>query len=127
VLRYGSLVGIKAIPELGGRDVLRHILKIGRHRSLLESGETTEQTELEVVTDLESIRREVRQLFSDGKNKGETEVEITSRLLWLERQKHYALCNTMEEIFRGAADALDLATETSPKTANLLKWHKPLH
>jgi hypothetical protein len=80
-----------------------------------------------VNIDLEAIKREVHQRFKDGKNRGETEVEITSRLVWLERQRHYALCNAMEEIFRGAADALDLATETSRNTANLLKWHKPLN
>ena len=84
------------------------------------------RTELDVDTDLESIRREVHQTFKDGKNRGETEVEITSRLVWLERQKHYALCNAIEEIFRGAADALDLGTEKSRHTTNLLKWHKPL-
>jgi hypothetical protein len=59
--------------------------------------------------------------------KAEKEVEITSRLVWLERQKQYALCNAVEEIFRSAADALDVATETSCKAANLLKWRKPLH
>jgi hypothetical protein len=79
-----------------------------------------------VNPDLEAIQREVRQRFKEGKNKGETEVEITSRLVWLERQKYYALCNAMEEIFRSAADALDLATAASRKTANLLKWRKPL-
>ena len=77
-------------------------------------------------TDLEAIQREVRQRFKEGQNKGETEVEITSRLIWFERQKQYALRNAMEEIFRSAADALDLATEASPKTTNLLKWREPL-
>jgi hypothetical protein len=96
-------------------------------RSLLESGESTQQMERELNTDLESIRREVSQRLKDGKTKGETEVEIASRLVWLERQKQYALCHAMEEIFRSAADALDLATETSCKAANLLKWRKPLH
>jgi hypothetical protein len=95
--------------------------------SLLEFGEIIKQTELEVNTDLEAIQREVRQRFKEGKNKGETEVEITSRLVWLERQKHYALRDATEEIFRTAADALDRATETSSKTANLLKWNKPRH
>jgi hypothetical protein len=75
---------------------------------------------------LEAIKREVHQRFKDGKNRGETEVEITSRLVWLERQKHYALCNAMEEIFRRAADALDLATEKPRNITNLLKWRKPL-
>ena len=76
-------------------------------------------------TDLEAIQREVRQRFKEGKNKGETEVEITSRLVWLERQKHYALCDAMEEIFRTAADALDPATGISRKTPKVLKWQKP--
>ena len=84
------------------------------------------RTELDVDIDLESIKREVQQRFKDGKNRGETEVEITSHLVWAERQKHYALCNAIEEIFRGAADALDLTTEKSRHTANLLKWHEPL-
>jgi hypothetical protein len=83
--------------------------------------------EREVKTDLEAIQQEVDQRFKDGKTKGETEVEVTSRLILLERQKHRALCNAMEEIFRSAADALDVATETPRKTANLLKWRKPLH
>ena len=83
--------------------------------------------ERKLNTDLEAIQREVDQRFKDGKTKGETEIEITSRLILLERQKHCALCNAMEEIFRSAADALDLATETPRKTANLLKWRKPLH
>jgi hypothetical protein len=83
--------------------------------------------ERELNTDLESIRREVIQRLKEGKTKGETEVEITSRLVWLERRKQYALCNAMEEIFRSAADALDVATDTSCKTGNLLKWRKPLH
>jgi len=43
-------------------------------------------------TDLEAIQREVDQRFKDGKTKGETEIEITSRLILLERQKHCALC-----------------------------------
>jgi hypothetical protein len=83
--------------------------------------------ERQLNTDLESIRREVSQRLKNGKTKGETVVETTSRLIWLERQKQYALCNAMEEIFRSAANALDLATETSCKTANLLKWRKPPH
>jgi hypothetical protein len=95
--------------------------------SLLEFGQSTERMEREVNTDLEAILREVDQRFKDGKTKGETEVEITSRLILLERQKHCALCNAMEEIFRSAADALDVATETPRKTANLLKWRKPVH
>jgi hypothetical protein len=80
-----------------------------------------------VNTDLEAIKREVHQRFKDGKDRGETEVEIASRLVWLERQKNYALCNAMDEIFRRAAESLDLATEKSRNTANLLKWHKPLN
>jgi hypothetical protein len=119
--------GTGAIPELGQT---RHITPCSGnipHRSLLESGESTQRMERELNTDLESIRREVSQRLKDGKTKGETEVEITSRLVWLERQKQYALCNAMEEIFRSAADALDVATDTSCKTGNLLKWRKPLH
>jgi hypothetical protein len=80
-----------------------------------------------VNTDLAAIQREVRRRFKEGKNKGETEVEITSRLVWLERQKHYALCNAMEGIIRTAADALDRTTERSSKTPNLLKWNRPGH
>jgi hypothetical protein len=83
--------------------------------------------EPEVNTDLEAIQREVRQRFKDGKTKGETEVEITSRLVWLERRRNYALSNAMEEVFRCTANALDLATDTSGKTGTLLKWHKPLN
>jgi hypothetical protein len=117
----------RAIPELGQT---RHISPCSRnlpHGSLLEFGESTQRMERELNTDLEAIRREVSQRLKDGKTKGETEVEITSRMVWFERQKQYALCNAMEEIFRSAADALDLATETSRKTANVLKWRKPLH
>jgi hypothetical protein len=94
---------------------------------LIEFGITTRQREQEVNTNLEAIQREVRQRFEEGKNKGETEVEITSRLVWLERQKYYALYCGMKQIFRTAADALDRATEISPKTPKLLKWQKPRH
>jgi hypothetical protein len=97
-----------AIPELGKRAILRQFLEISAKVPLLEFVKQPKRTELEVNIDFESINREVRQRFKDGKNRGETEVEITTRLVWLERQKHYALCNAMEEIFRGAADALDL-------------------
>jgi hypothetical protein len=80
-----------------------------------------------VNTDLKAIQTEVRQKFADGKNKGESEVEITSNLVWLERRRQYALFNAMEEIFRSAAAALDLESESPRKTTNLLEWHKPLH
>ena len=102
------------------------LLRKSWRTSLLEFRET-HQVEGRAATDLEAIQREIRQRFKDGKNQGETEVEITSRLVWLERQKNYALCNAFEEIFKCAADALDLASEASSRTANLLKWHKPLH
>jgi hypothetical protein len=82
--------------------------------------------ELKVNTDLEAIQVEMRQKFKDGKKRGETELEITSRLVWLERQRLFAMCHAMEEVMRGAAAALDLEREISRKGGVLLRWYKPL-
>ena len=77
-------------------------------------------------TDIEAIHAEMSQKLEDGKKRGETELEITSRLVWMERQKLYAMCHAMEEIMRGAAAALDLEREISRKSGVLLRWYKPL-
>jgi hypothetical protein len=79
-----------------------------------------------VNTDIEEIQAEMRQKLKDGKRRGETELEITSRLVWMERQKLYAMCHAMEEIMRGAAAAIDLEREISRKSGVLLRWYKPL-
>jgi hypothetical protein len=81
---------------------------------------------VEVNTDLKAIQVELRQKLKDGRQRGETELEITSRLVWLERQKLFAMCHAMEEIMRSADAALDLEKEISRKSAVLLKWYKPL-
>jgi hypothetical protein len=83
-------------------------------------------TEPKVNTDLEAIQTEVRQKLKDGKKRGETELEITTRLVWLERQKLYAMCHAMEEVMRGAAAALDLEREISRRGGVLLRWYKPM-
>lgn len=77
-------------------------------------------------TDLEAIQVEMRQKLKDGKKRGETELEIASRLVWLERQKLFAMCHAMEEVMRAAEAALDLEREISSKGGVLLRWYKPV-
>jgi hypothetical protein len=75
--------------------------------------------------DLEEIRLEVREELEGGRQKGETEVETVSELVWKERQKHYALLLALEEISRVASAALDRERERFKKPADVLKWRKP--
>jgi hypothetical protein len=88
--------------------------------------ESTRPAELKVNTELEAIQVEMRQKLKDGKKRGETELETTSRLVWLERQRLFAMCHAMEEVMRGAEAALDLEREISRKGGVLLRWYKPL-
>ncbi len=77
-------------------------------------------------TDLGAIQVELRQKLKDGRQRGETELEITSRLVWLERQRLFAMCHAMEEIMRSAKAALDLEKEISRRSGVLLQWCKPI-
>jgi len=77
--------------------------------------------------DLEEIRLEVRDRLEDGRQKGKTEVETVSDIVWKERQKHYALLLALEEISRVASAALDRENERFNKPADVLEWRKPLH
>jgi hypothetical protein len=77
--------------------------------------------------DLEEIRLEVRDRLEDGRQKGKTEVEAVSDIVWEERQKHYTLLSALEEISRVASAALDREKERFNRPADVLKWRKPLH
>jgi hypothetical protein len=105
---------------------LRQDVKSFAANSLLESGNRPQATELKVNTNLEAIQVEMRQKLKDGRKRGETELETTSRLVWLERQKLYAMRHAMEAIMGDAAAALDLEREISSKSGILLRWYKPL-
>jgi hypothetical protein len=76
---------------------------------------------------LDDIHWEVRRSLEDGKRKGETEVEIVSRLVCRERRRNYALCCALEEIARAATSALNRERGAISKTADVLGWHIPLH
>ena len=80
-----------------------------------------------IYGDLEETRLEVRDRLEDGRQKGKTEVEAVSDIVWEERQKHYALLLALEEISRVANDALDRERERFNKPAHVLEWRKPLH
>ena len=76
--------------------------------------------------DLEEIRSEVREELEGGRQKGKTEVETVSEIVWRERQKHYALLLALEEISRVASAALDREKERFNKPADVLEWRKPV-
>jgi hypothetical protein len=73
--------------------------------------------------DREEIRLEVR----DSLEKGKTEVETVSDIVWKERQKQYALLLALEEISQVASAALDREKERVNKPAEVLEWRQPFH
>jgi hypothetical protein len=75
--------------------------------------------------DLEEIRLEVRERLEDGRQKGKTEVETVSDIVWKERQKRYALLAALEEILRVTSTALDCEKESFNKMGEVLEWRKP--
>jgi hypothetical protein len=67
--------------------------------------------------DWEEIRESVIKSFQDGAD----HVEVTTGLLWLERQRNDSLCAALEEILRVARAALDRERAASSRPANLLQ------
>jgi hypothetical protein len=77
--------------------------------------------------DREEIRLEVRDRLENGRQKGKTEVETVSDIVWKERQKQYALLLALEEITQVASAALDREKERFNKPAEVLEWRQPFH
>jgi hypothetical protein len=77
--------------------------------------------------DLIEIRLEVREELEGGRQKGETEIDTVSQIVWRERQKHFALLLALEEISRVAGAALDREKERFKKPADVLEWRRPIH
>jgi hypothetical protein len=73
------------------------------------------------TSDWEEIRENVRRSFQDGEKDGKDHVEMTTGLLWFQRQRNDSLCAALEEILRVARAALDRERPTSSKPANLLQ------
>jgi hypothetical protein len=72
------------------------------------------------TSDWGEMRGEVMKSFQDGEKDGKDHVEVTTGLLWIERQRNYSLCAALEEILRVAGAALDRERPASSKPANLL-------
>jgi hypothetical protein len=81
-----------------------------------------DQEETMKTEDLEEIQVEVREELEHGRQKGETEVETMSQILWKERQRRKALLFALEEISRVASAALDREKESLNKTAVVFEW-----
>jgi hypothetical protein len=77
--------------------------------------------------ELEEIEIEIRQRLDDGRQRGGTPVQIMSRAVWHERQKHHALLRALGEILKVAASGLGQEKESVNKAANVLKWRRPAH
>jgi hypothetical protein len=72
-------------------------------------------------SDWEEIRDNVIKSFQDGTKDGKDHVEVTTGLLWFERQRIESLCAALEEILRVARAALDSERPASSRPANLLQ------
>jgi hypothetical protein len=72
------------------------------------------------TSDWGEICEDVTKSFQDGEKDGKDHVEVTTGLLWIERQRSYSLCAALEEILRVAVAALDRERPASSKPANLL-------
>jgi hypothetical protein len=72
------------------------------------------------TSDWEEIRENVRNSFQDGEKEGKDSVEVTTGLLWFERQTNRSLCAALEEILRVARAPLD-QRPASRKPANLVQ------
>jgi hypothetical protein len=75
--------------------------------------------------DWEDLREEVCKCLEIGMNKGETELDTMTRLVWLERQKHLDLCVALETILRVSTAALERERGLAAKKAVILQWGKP--
>lgn len=70
--------------------------------------------------DWENVREEVCAQLAIGMSKGETELEIMTRLVWLERQ------NNLYAIEKAVAAALDCERGLVTRKARVLQWKPPL-
>ncbi len=75
--------------------------------------------------DWEDLREEVRTYLELGVNKGETELDTMTRLVWLERQKHVDLCVALETVLRVSTAVLERERGLDTKQALILQWRKP--
>jgi hypothetical protein len=71
------------------------------------------------TSDWEEIRENVMKSFQDGEKDGKDYVEVTTGLLWLERQRNNSLCAALEKILRVARAALEDNRPASSRPANL--------
>jgi hypothetical protein len=73
------------------------------------------------TSDWEEIRENVAKNFQDGKKDGKDCLEVTTGLLWLERQRNDSLCAALEKILRVARAALEGKRPASGRPANLMQ------
>jgi hypothetical protein len=73
------------------------------------------------TSDWEEIRENVTKSFQDGKEDGKDHVDVTTGLLWLERQRNDSLCAALEKILRVARAALDGKRSAPSRPANLMQ------
>jgi hypothetical protein len=75
--------------------------------------------------DWEDLREEVCTYLELAVNKGETELDAMTRLVWLERQKHVDLCVALETVLRVSTASLECERGIAAKQAVILQWRKP--
>jgi hypothetical protein len=75
----------------------------------------------ENMSNWEEIRENVIRSFQHGTKDGKDYVEVTTGLLWFERQRNASLCAALEEILRVARAALDSERAASSGPADLLQ------
>jgi hypothetical protein len=73
------------------------------------------------TSDWEEIRENVMRGFRDGEKDGKDHMEVTTGLLWFERQSNDSLCAALEEILRVARAALDRERPATSKPADFLQ------
>jgi hypothetical protein len=73
------------------------------------------------TSDWEEIRENVIKNFQDGEKDGKDYVELTTGLLWFERQRNDFLCAALEKILRVSRAALDDKSPAPSRPANLLQ------
>ena len=71
------------------------------------------------------MQAEIRQRLEEGKNNGETEVQILSRMIWSERLINQILLAALEEISR-TVSAPD-CDSPSPKKSNIIQMKSGAH
>jgi len=71
------------------------------------------------TADWEDVREEVCTHLEIGMSKGETELDVMTRLIWLERQ------NTLDAVEKAVAAALDRERGLVIRKAKVLQWKPP--